>query len=78
MIRAAHDRRPIGESGVRGESIRRGPRGEIGFWRFLRYGAVVDLVIAFAILGAEERSVCSAGCGCEPIDGSWQRIVPIG
>jgi Na+/H+ antiporter NhaD/arsenite permease-like protein len=33
-----------------------GPRGEIGFWRFLRYGLVitlVDLVIAFAILGAE-------------------------
>ena len=33
-----------------------GPRGEIGFWRFLRYGAVitlVDLVVAFAILGAE-------------------------
>ncbi|MBL0212417.1 MAG: anion transporter [Myxococcales bacterium] len=29
-----------------------GPRGEIGFWRFLRYGAVitvVDLVVAFAI-----------------------------
>jgi Na+/H+ antiporter NhaD/arsenite permease-like protein len=36
-----------------------GPRGEIGFWRFLRYGAVVttlDLVIAFAILYAE-RSI---------------------
>jgi Na+/H+ antiporter NhaD/arsenite permease-like protein len=33
-----------------------GPRGEIGFWRFLRYGAVVttvDLVLAFGILGAE-------------------------
>ena len=33
-----------------------GPRGEIGFWRFLRYGAVltvVDLTVAFAILGAE-------------------------
>ncbi|HET9989925.1 MAG TPA: SLC13 family permease [Kofleriaceae bacterium] len=33
-----------------------GPRGEIGFWKFLRYGgvlAVVDLVLAFAILGAE-------------------------
>ncbi|MBA3460297.1 MAG: anion transporter, partial [Deltaproteobacteria bacterium] len=32
-----------------------GPRGEIGFWRFLRYGVVitvVDLVVAFAILGA--------------------------
>lgn len=30
-----------------------GPRGEIGFWRFLRYGAiitVVDLVVAFALL----------------------------
>lgn len=30
-----------------------GPRGEIGFWRFLRYGSVitlVDLVIALAIL----------------------------
>jgi Na+/H+ antiporter NhaD/arsenite permease-like protein len=35
-----------------------GPRGEIGFWRFLRYGAVitiVDLVVAFAILGAERE-----------------------
>ena len=34
-----------------------GPRGEIGFWRFLRYGAVitlVDLTVAFAILGAEK------------------------
>ncbi|MEO6774387.1 MAG: SLC13 family permease [Kofleriaceae bacterium] len=33
-----------------------GPRGEIGFRKFLRYGAViagVDLVLAFAILGAE-------------------------
>jgi hypothetical protein len=33
-----------------------GPRGEIGFWKFLRYGAVitvVDLVLAFAILGGE-------------------------
>ncbi|HEU4611216.1 MAG TPA: SLC13 family permease [Kofleriaceae bacterium] len=33
-----------------------GPRGEISFWRFLRYGSVitiVDLAIAFAILGAE-------------------------
>jgi len=33
-----------------------GPRGEIGFWRFLRYGAVltaVDLAVAFALLGAE-------------------------
>ncbi len=33
-----------------------GPRGEIGFWRFLRYGgaiAIVDLVLAFAILGGE-------------------------
>jgi len=33
-----------------------GPRGEVGFWRFLRYGAVitaVDLVLAFAILGGE-------------------------
>jgi Na+/H+ antiporter NhaD/arsenite permease-like protein len=36
-----------------------GPRGEIGFWRFLRYGAVltiVDLVVAFALL-AVERSL---------------------
>jgi len=34
-----------------------GPRGEIGFWRFLRYGVVitiVDLAVAFAILGAEK------------------------
>jgi Na+/H+ antiporter NhaD/arsenite permease-like protein len=33
-----------------------GPRGEIGFFRFLRYGAVlalVDLAVAFAILGLE-------------------------
>jgi Na+/H+ antiporter NhaD/arsenite permease-like protein len=33
-----------------------GPRGEIGFWQFLRYGSVltvVDLTIAFAILYAE-------------------------
>jgi Na+/H+ antiporter NhaD/arsenite permease-like protein len=33
-----------------------GPRGEIGFWRFLRFGAVItviDLVLAFAILAAE-------------------------
>ncbi|HEU4726965.1 MAG TPA: SLC13 family permease [Kofleriaceae bacterium] len=33
-----------------------GPRGEIGFWRFLRYGAVitaVDLVVSFAWLGGE-------------------------
>ncbi|HET7506627.1 MAG TPA: SLC13 family permease [Kofleriaceae bacterium] len=33
-----------------------GPRGEIGFWRFLRYGAVitaVDLAVSFAWLGGE-------------------------
>ena len=33
-----------------------GPRGEIGFWRFLRYGAVlttVDLAVAFALLAGE-------------------------
>jgi Na+/H+ antiporter NhaD/arsenite permease-like protein len=33
-----------------------GPRGEISFWRFLRYGSVitiVNLVLAFAILGGE-------------------------
>lgn len=33
-----------------------GPRGEISFWRFLRYGSVItviNLVIAFAILGLE-------------------------
>jgi len=33
-----------------------GPRGEIGFWRFLRYGTVItiaDLALAFAILYAE-------------------------
>ena len=33
-----------------------GPRGEIGFWRFLRYGSVItliNLVLAFAILGGE-------------------------
>lgn len=33
-----------------------GPRGEIGFWRFLRFGIVltlVDVVLAFLILGGE-------------------------
>jgi len=33
-----------------------GPRGEVGFWRFLRYGAmltIVDLVLAFGILFGE-------------------------
>jgi Na+/H+ antiporter NhaD/arsenite permease-like protein len=33
-----------------------GPRGEIGFWRFLRYGAVitaVDLIVGFTLLDAE-------------------------
>jgi len=33
-----------------------GPHGEIGFWRFLRYGAVltaVDLAVGFGLLGAE-------------------------
>ncbi|HEY5935158.1 MAG TPA: SLC13 family permease [Kofleriaceae bacterium] len=33
-----------------------GPRGEIGFWRFFRYGAIltsIDLVLAFSILAAE-------------------------
>ncbi len=33
-----------------------GPRGEIGFWRFLRYGSIitaVNLVLALAILAAE-------------------------
>jgi Na+/H+ antiporter NhaD/arsenite permease-like protein len=33
-----------------------GPRGEISFWRFLRYGSVitiVDLALAFGILGLE-------------------------
>ncbi len=37
-----------------------GPRGEIGFWRFLRYGSVVtivDLVLAFAILYGERALV---------------------
>jgi len=36
-----------------------GPRGEIGFWRFLRYGAVIttlDLVLALAILSAERAA----------------------
>ncbi|HEU0029617.1 MAG TPA: SLC13 family permease [Kofleriaceae bacterium] len=35
-----------------------GPRGEIGFWRFLRYGLVLtiaDVLLAFAILGAERQ-----------------------
>lgn len=33
-----------------------GPRGEIGFWRFLRYGSVitaVDLAVAFGLLAVE-------------------------
>jgi len=33
-----------------------GPHGDIGFWRFLRYGlvlTVVDLAVGFALLGAE-------------------------
>jgi len=33
-----------------------GPRGEIGFWRFLRYGSVITIVelgLAFAILAGE-------------------------
>jgi Na+/H+ antiporter NhaD/arsenite permease-like protein len=33
-----------------------GPRGEISFWRFLRYGSVVtviELLLAFAILAGE-------------------------
>jgi len=33
-----------------------GPRGEISFWRFLRFGAVItsaDLVLGFAILAGE-------------------------
>jgi Na+/H+ antiporter NhaD/arsenite permease-like protein len=36
-----------------------GPRGEIGFWRFLRFGAVIttlDLVLALAILYAERTA----------------------
>ena len=36
-----------------------GPPGEIGFWRFLRYGAVitaVDLVVAFGLLAAERAA----------------------
>ena len=40
-----------------------GPRGEIGFWKFARYGAVltiVSLVIAFAMLAAE-RAIGYAG-----------------
>ena len=36
-----------------------GPRGEIGFWRFLRYGAVItalDLALAMGILWAERAA----------------------
>ena len=36
-----------------------GPRGEIGFWRFLRFGAVIttlDLALSFAILSAERAA----------------------
>jgi Na+/H+ antiporter NhaD/arsenite permease-like protein len=35
-----------------------GPRGEIGFFRFVRYGAVmtvVSLIVAFSILAAERE-----------------------
>lgn len=33
-----------------------GPRGELGFWRFARYGVVLtaaSLLLAFAVLGLE-------------------------
>jgi Na+/H+ antiporter NhaD/arsenite permease-like protein len=36
-----------------------GPRGEISFWRFLRYGSVItiiNLALAFAILIAERAA----------------------
>ena len=36
-----------------------GPRGEIGFWRFLRYGSVitaVDLLVAFGLLAVERAA----------------------
>jgi Na+/H+ antiporter NhaD/arsenite permease-like protein len=44
-----------------------GPRGEHGFWRFLRYGAVLTvatLVVAFVILGIERRLGVPALLGC--------------
>jgi Na+/H+ antiporter NhaD/arsenite permease-like protein len=40
-----------------------GPRGEIGFWRFLRYGSVIttaNLVVAFGLL-AFERAIGMRG-----------------
>ena len=40
-----------------------GPRGELGFWRFARYGAaltITSLAIAFAML-AVERAIGYAG-----------------
>lgn len=43
-----------------------GPRGEVSFWRFLRYGSVitiVDLAIAFAILGLERAIGIYAALG---------------
>jgi Na+/H+ antiporter NhaD/arsenite permease-like protein len=43
-----------------------GPRGEIGFWRFVRYGLVVtvlDLLLAFAILGIERALGVAAWLG---------------
>ena len=43
-----------------------GPRGEIGFWRFLRYGSVitlVDLVLAFAFLYGERALGIQAWLG---------------
>jgi Na+/H+ antiporter NhaD/arsenite permease-like protein len=46
-----------------------GPRGEIGFWRFLRYGAVVtivDLVLAFALLAAERELGVPGWLGLAP------------
>jgi len=43
-----------------------GTRGEIGFWRFLRYGSVVtivDLAVTFAILGLERALGVMAALG---------------
>jgi Na+/H+ antiporter NhaD/arsenite permease-like protein len=45
-----------------------GPRGEIGFWRFLRYGAVLtiaDLALAYAILSAARAAGALALVGLD-------------
>ena len=56
-----------------------GPRGEIGFWRFLRYGAVitaVDLVVAFSLLAVERAArPPAAGSACTDRGGRPPHLV---